>query len=97
MAWSGRALQGKDFNNHAMGGGELWGGGMNMQVLKEGDEVFVRKDDGRIEKHIVRTAPWQLGHGTWVVGLSDISGGYDLRRVVSVNTQPDISEVWDRR
>lgn len=51
-------------------------------ALKPGDAVDVTLDDGRTERRSVKYAPWQLGDGRWVVGLSGISGGYDLGRVV---------------
>jgi len=52
--------------------------------LKPGDVVLVRKDHGKIDTHTVTREPWQLGHGTWVIGLSDRNGGYALGRVVGV-------------
>ena len=52
--------------------------------LRPGDVVLVRKDDGREDEHMVKAHPWQLGHGTWVVGLRGISGGYALSRVVAL-------------
>lgn len=51
--------------------------------LLVGSVVMVEHDDGQLHEHTVRTAPWQLGHGDWVVGLSGISGGYSLDRVVA--------------
>ena len=52
-------------------------------LLKPGDEVIVRDDDGREGAWVVKYAPWQLGHGDWVIGLQGKSGGYDLERVVA--------------
>lgn len=49
-------------------------------AIREGDRVIVTRDDGREEIRRVRRDPWQLGNGTWVVGLSGISGGYALSR-----------------
>jgi hypothetical protein len=49
--------------------------------LAEGDPVEVLRDDGTREDREVKYAPWQLGDGTWVVGLRGISGGYALCRV----------------
>jgi hypothetical protein len=51
-------------------------------ALAPGDRVTVRRDHGNETEHVVRQAPWQLGHGTWVIGLTGISGGYALDRVV---------------
>lgn len=48
--------------------------------LKVGDSVEVTRDLGEVETRKVRTEPWQLGHGAWVIGLEGISGGYDLLR-----------------
>lgn len=50
--------------------------------LRPGDVVRVRADDGTVSEYVVRDAPWQLGHGAWVVGLRGMSGGYDLSRVI---------------
>lgn len=50
--------------------------------LQPGQKVIVRMDDGTKVEKTVRTIPWQLGHGEWVVGLKGISGGYLLSRVV---------------
>lgn len=52
------------------------------QRLQIGDRVLVRGDDGTEADYVVKAAPWQLGHGAWVVGLAGISGGYLLERVV---------------
>ena len=54
-----------------------------FHALEPGDAVMVRHDDHSLRRHIVRQRPWQLGHGAWVVGLSEVSGGYDLGRVVA--------------
>lgn len=50
-------------------------------ALKPGDPVDVLRDDKRIEQRTVKYEPWQLGDGTWVVGVAGISGGYALCRV----------------
>ena len=50
--------------------------------LMPGDRVLVRDDAGNEADYIVKAAPWQLGHGEWVIGLRGISGGYLLSRVV---------------
>lgn len=50
--------------------------------LKPGDRVLVTDDNGIDAEYIVKAAPWRLGHGAWVVGLTGISGGYSLDRVV---------------
>jgi len=52
--------------------------------LKPGDTVVVRDDDGIDTVREVKYAPWQLGHGKWVIGLQGISGGYSLDRVVKI-------------
>jgi len=49
--------------------------------LKVGDEVLVTRDDGKVERRVVKYEPWTLGDGTWVVGIKGISGGYALCRV----------------
>lgn len=56
--------------------------------LQVGDVVIVRRDCGTEEERTVRIAPWKLAHGDWVVGLTGISGGYDLARVVCVVARP---------
>jgi len=50
-------------------------------ALKPGAHVKVTRDDGSVESRMVKSAPWQMGHGTWVVGISGIAGGYALCRV----------------
>lgn len=55
-------------------------------ILKPGDTVMVRLDDGEIVEKTVKYAPWQLGHGEWVIGLNGIAGGYALDRVLKVVT-----------
>lgn len=50
--------------------------------LLPGDSVIVRDDDGMEKPWIVKYAPWQLGHGEWVIGLKGKAGGYLLSRVV---------------
>lgn len=57
---------------------------MNWQPdeLKLGDRVTYRDDLGTLHTATVRREPWQLGHGTWIVGLTGRSGGYALDRVV---------------
>jgi hypothetical protein len=60
----------------------------DLTSLRPGDRVLVRKDNGKLEEHRVRHRPWRLGHGTWVVGLDGISGGYALSRVVAILEGP---------
>lgn len=50
--------------------------------LIPGDCVAVLQDDGRELEQVVRSCPWQLGHGEWVVSLCGVAGGYLLSRVV---------------
>ena len=57
---------------------------LERRLLKPGDIVLVRDDDNDEASYEVRTAPWQLGHGKWVIGLRGISGGYSLDRVVKI-------------
>lgn len=56
--------------------------------LKPGDRVSVLGDDGNEFVAEVKSKPWQLSHGEWVVGLKGRTGGYLLRRVQSV-IQPE--------
>jgi hypothetical protein len=58
------------------------------EALKPGTIVLVRMDDGQEKEFEVKYAPWQLGHGTWVVGLRGIVGGYALDRVVKILRSP---------
>jgi hypothetical protein len=53
---------------------------VELFALKPGDEVLCVNDSGQTHKRIVKYSPWQLGGGTWVVGLKGISGGYALHR-----------------
>jgi len=55
---------------------------ISRTMLRPGDRVTVRMDDGEEKPFWVKYAPWQLGNGSWVIGLRGIAGGYDLRRVV---------------
>lgn len=55
--------------------------------LRTGDRVVVRLDGvypPGDDIYEVRSEPWQLGHGAWVIGLKGISGGYDLSRVTGI-------------
>ncbi len=54
--------------------------------LRPGDRVVVRLDAHPVGDDIyeVKSEPWQLGHGAWVIGLKGISGGYDLSRVTGI-------------
>lgn len=52
--------------------------------IREGDAVDVALDNGKVRRTRVKHAPWQLGHGAWVVGLRGVSGGYLLQRCVPV-------------
>lgn len=49
--------------------------------FKVGDKVQVRRDNGSILETTVKYKPWQIGDGTWVIGLAGIAGGYALERV----------------
>jgi hypothetical protein len=53
------------------------------RTLKPGHVVRVRNDFGETFVATVKYAPWQLGHGDWVVGLKGKAGGYDLDRVIA--------------
>lgn len=54
----------------------------DRKTLKLGDRVHVLMDDDQTQEFTVKYAPWQLGHGEWVIGLKGIVGGYLLSRVV---------------
>lgn len=56
----------------------------NKINIKVGSKVRVTKDDGSIFESTVKYAPWQLGHGQWVIGVNGIAGGYALERVEEV-------------
>ena len=58
-------------------------------ALKPNDRVEVTRDNGLTELRRVKYAPWQLGDGTWVVGVYGISGGYALCRVRPVPERED--------
>lgn len=53
----------------------------DQKEIPSGAEVSVRLDVGSIFETTTRSAPWQLGHGAWVVLLEGKTGGYDLSRV----------------
>lgn len=60
--------------------------------LRPGDVVRVRDDNGTDGDFVVKTAPWQLGHGAWVIGLNGISGGYSLDRVTKLIRRAEASK-----
>ncbi len=49
-------------------------------ALKPGDWVVVELDDGSNYNDVVRSEPWKLGGGVWVVMLEGRAGGYALHR-----------------
>jgi hypothetical protein len=51
-------------------------------ALQRGDRVVVRMDDGTERNFFVKYEPWVLAHGTALIGLDGIVGGYLLSRVV---------------
>ena len=53
-----------------------------MKKYKIGQTVIVKLDDGSLCSKKVKYEPWQLGDGTWVIGLEGIAGGYELDRIV---------------
>ena len=50
----------------------------DIRAFQVGMDVVVTRDDGTREVRKVKYFPWQLRDGTWVVGLTGISGGYRL-------------------
>lgn len=48
-----------------------------------GSKVSVLRDDGRLEEHSTRSAPWMLC-GTPVIMLTGITGGFALARCTFV-------------
>jgi hypothetical protein len=55
-------------------------------ITRIGMKVSVRKDDGFSMVTVTTSAPWQLGHGAWVVKVDGVSGGYDCARVSPVES-----------
>lgn len=53
----------------------------DVTKLTEGSSVFVLDDLGKLWSTKTRSAPWKLGHGTWVVLLEGRTGGYDVGRI----------------
>lgn len=49
-------------------------------AIKAGDLLDITQDDGTVMRARALSAPWQLGHGTWVVKYEGRSGGYLLTR-----------------
>lgn len=49
-------------------------------AIKAGDRISVVQDDGASVVALARSAPWQLGDGTWVVAYEGRSGGFLLTR-----------------
>ncbi len=50
--------------------------------LVPGDRVIVLHDDGSEKTHTVERSPWTLYGPTMILGLSGVTGGYLLNRVV---------------
>jgi hypothetical protein len=67
---------------------------MDAFDLRPGDRVSVELDSGEIREFVVKYSPWQLGHGTWVIGLEGIAGGYALDRVRGVGFAMAGHVVW---
>jgi hypothetical protein len=53
---------------------------LEQLALRPGDVVLQTDDSGAVNQRTVKYAPWQLGDGTWVIGLKGIAGGYALCR-----------------
>lgn len=66
----------------------------DFRDLKPGEWVRLRDDLGNEADYEVKYAPWQLGHGEWVVGVNGITGGYALSRVVG-RVSPTVCAVCD--
>jgi hypothetical protein len=49
-------------------------------AIKPGDRISVVQDNGTSVISTARSAPWQLGDGTWVVSYEGRSGGFLLTR-----------------
>lgn len=47
---------------------------VELKALAIGDKVAVQRDDGSLLITTLRTPPWQLGHGEWVVGVEGEEG-----------------------
>lgn len=60
--------------------------------LKEGQKVYYHNiisdpHDGVVRK--IESKPWQLGHGAWVVKVSDKSGGVSVRALTPIAESTD--------
>jgi hypothetical protein len=53
-----------------------------MNKYKIGQVIIVKMDNGKLYSKKVKYEPWQLGDGTWVIGLEGVNGGYSLDRIV---------------
>lgn len=56
--------------------------------LQPGDFVIVTMDDGKKILKAVRSRPWMLGHGEWVVKLEGSAGGFMLSRCKKTDIRP---------
>jgi len=54
--------------------------GIRIENIRVDDLMEVTRDSGTKERRRVKYIPWQLGDGTWVIGLRGIAGGYALSR-----------------
>lgn len=52
----------------------------NRQALP----LHLRLDDGRQVEVRLRSEPWQLGHGAWVVLVTGRVGGWDINRLSKI-------------
>ena len=52
-----------------------------MLLDEVGMPVIVIEDNGQEAHTRLRSLPWTLGHGAWVVSVEGKSGGYDCARI----------------
>jgi hypothetical protein len=56
-------------------------GAERAKQLKLGMAVQYEAGPGRLIVTAIRSEPWQLGHGQWVVCVEGVSGGVDCAKV----------------
>lgn len=64
-------------------------------AIQVGDPISVLQDDGSSVETTCRTAPWQLGDGTWVLAYTGRSGGYLLTRCTPLGSASGAREARD--
>lgn len=63
---------------------------MTRTDWKPGDKAFYVRDLGAgVDEVTIRSEPWQLGDGSWLVAFEGKSGGYALERFHTTREEAD--------